>query len=191
MRMAFSVASAPPLVKNTCSRSPGASSAISRAASLRASLAMDRGDRAQLVGLLLDRGDELGVLVADVDVDQLAGEVEIAGAVLVPEPRPRRAGDRRPGRASPAPTTSGTRGRGRPGTRPSGRRRQRRRAGERWWCRQRRSWRPMVFDTAGGEQNALCDRMKFCERTSLRASDQQHGLRLIGAPSPASAHRTD
>ena len=39
MRMAFSVASAPPLVKNTMSRSPGASSAISRAASLRASLA--------------------------------------------------------------------------------------------------------------------------------------------------------
>ena len=41
MRMAFSVASAPPLVKNTMSRSPGASSAISRAASLRASLAMN------------------------------------------------------------------------------------------------------------------------------------------------------
>ena len=37
--MAFSVASAPPLVKNTMSRSPGASSAISRAASLRAALA--------------------------------------------------------------------------------------------------------------------------------------------------------
>ena len=37
--MAFSVASAPPLVKKTMSRSPGASSAISRAASLRASLA--------------------------------------------------------------------------------------------------------------------------------------------------------
>ena len=39
MRMAFSVASAPPLVKNTMSRSPGASSAMSRAASLVASLA--------------------------------------------------------------------------------------------------------------------------------------------------------
>jgi hypothetical protein len=39
MRMAFSVASAPPLVKNTMSRSPGASSAIRRAASLVASLA--------------------------------------------------------------------------------------------------------------------------------------------------------
>ena len=37
--MAFSVASAPPLVKNTMSRSPGASSAMSRAASLRWSLA--------------------------------------------------------------------------------------------------------------------------------------------------------
>ena len=41
MRMAFSVASAPPFVKNTMSRSPGASSAIRRAASLRASLAMN------------------------------------------------------------------------------------------------------------------------------------------------------
>jgi len=41
MRSAFSVASAPPLVKNTRFRSPGASSVISRAASLRASLAND------------------------------------------------------------------------------------------------------------------------------------------------------
>ena len=39
MRMAFSVASAPPLVKNTMSRSPGASSAMRRAASLRSALA--------------------------------------------------------------------------------------------------------------------------------------------------------
>jgi hypothetical protein len=38
-RTAFSTASVPPLVKNTMSRSPGASSAIRRAASLRMSLA--------------------------------------------------------------------------------------------------------------------------------------------------------
>ena len=43
---------------------------------------VERGDRAQLAGVLLDGGDQLGVLVADVDVDQLAGEVEVAGAVL-------------------------------------------------------------------------------------------------------------
>ena len=39
MRTAFSVASAPPLVKNTMLRSPPAASAMRRAASLRASLA--------------------------------------------------------------------------------------------------------------------------------------------------------
>ena len=91
MRMAFSLASAPPLVKNTMSRSPGARSASSRASSPRLSLAMDGGDHAQHVGLLLDRLDHPRVLVADVQVDQLRGEVEVAGAVLVPEP------------ASPAP----------------------------------------------------------------------------------------
>ena len=41
MRTAFSVASAPPLVKNTMSRSPGASSATRRAASPRSALAND------------------------------------------------------------------------------------------------------------------------------------------------------
>jgi len=40
-RTAFSTASVPPFVKNTMSRSPGASSAISRAASLRMSFAMN------------------------------------------------------------------------------------------------------------------------------------------------------
>ena len=43
---------------------------------------------------LLDRGDELRVLVADVDVDQLAGEVEVALALEVPEVAARRGGDR-------------------------------------------------------------------------------------------------
>ena len=74
MRTAFSVASAPPLVKNTMSRSPGASSAMSRAASLRASLAWNGAIVHSSLGLLLDRGDELRVLVADVDVDELADE---------------------------------------------------------------------------------------------------------------------
>ena len=45
----------------------------------------DRRDRAELVGLLLDRRHQLGVLVPDVEVDELAGEVEVALAVLVPE----------------------------------------------------------------------------------------------------------
>ena len=54
---------------------------------------VDRGDGAELVGLLLDRRHQLGVLVADVDVDELAGEVEVAVALLVPEPRPLGPGD--------------------------------------------------------------------------------------------------
>ena len=54
---------------------------------------VERGDRAELVGLLLDGGDQLGVLVADVDVDQLAGEVEVAVALVVPEARPLGADD--------------------------------------------------------------------------------------------------
>jgi hypothetical protein len=49
---------------------------------------VDRGDRAELVRLLLDGGHELRVLVADVDVDELAGEVEVALALVVPEARP-------------------------------------------------------------------------------------------------------
>src|SRR6266540_933620 len=44
-----------------------------------------RTDRAELVGLLLDRRDDLGVLVADRDVDELGGEVEVPLAVVVPE----------------------------------------------------------------------------------------------------------
>ena len=94
IRIAFSLASAPPLVKNTWFRSPGASSAISRAASLRASLANAGGIVHSCAGLLLDRGDQLGVLVADVDVDQLGGEVQVALAGVVPEVRARGRGDR-------------------------------------------------------------------------------------------------
>ena len=44
-----------------------------------------RADRAQLVGLLLDRGDDLRVLVADRDVDELGGEVEVPLPLVIPE----------------------------------------------------------------------------------------------------------
>ena len=42
-------------------------------------------DGAQLGSLLLDRGDQLRVLVTDVQVDELAREVEELGAILGPE----------------------------------------------------------------------------------------------------------
>ena len=48
---------------------------------------MERGDGAQPLGLGLDGLDHLGVLVAEVGVHQLRREVEVAVAVLVPEPR--------------------------------------------------------------------------------------------------------
>ena len=64
-------------------------------AQLRSRLVRHRGaDRAELVGLVLDRLDDLRVLVADVDVDELRGEVEVAIAVVVPEVAPLGAGDR-------------------------------------------------------------------------------------------------
>ena len=44
-----------------------------------------RRDGREPAGLLLDRRDDLRVLVADVDVDQLRGEVEVAVAVVVPD----------------------------------------------------------------------------------------------------------
>ena len=53
-----------------------------------------RADRAELVGLLLDRGDEPRVLVADRDVDELRREVEVALAVVVPEVAALGAGNR-------------------------------------------------------------------------------------------------
>ncbi len=53
-----------------------------------------RPDRAELVGLLLDRGDDLRMLVPDVDVDELGREVEVALAIVVPEVAPLRPGDR-------------------------------------------------------------------------------------------------
>ena len=92
--IAFSFASAPPLVKNAIEMSPGVTSASSRASVDRGSVAIGRPDRAELVGLLLDRRDELRVLVADRDVDELRGEVEVAVAVVVPEVAALGAGDR-------------------------------------------------------------------------------------------------
>src|SRR5262249_27630937 len=53
-----------------------------------------RPDRAQPVGLLLDRGGDLRVLVADVDVDELRREVQIALSVVVPEMTPLSTRDR-------------------------------------------------------------------------------------------------
>ncbi len=44
-----------------------------------------RPDRAEAVRLLLDRRDDLRVLVADVDVDELRREIEITRALVVPE----------------------------------------------------------------------------------------------------------
>jgi hypothetical protein len=46
---------------------------------------VERRRGAQPVGLLLDRSHQLGVLMADVEVDQLTGEIEVARAVLGPE----------------------------------------------------------------------------------------------------------
>ena len=53
-----------------------------------------RCDGRQTRGLVLDRLDDLGVLVADVDIDQLTGEVQVAVAVVVPEVAPLRGGNR-------------------------------------------------------------------------------------------------
>ena len=92
--IAFSFASAPPFVKKDIFRSPGVTSAISRASSERFSCAIGGPIVRQLVGLLLDRGDDLRVLVPDRDVDELRGEVEVAVPVVVPEPAALGARDR-------------------------------------------------------------------------------------------------
>ena len=75
MRIAFSLASAPPLVKNTLFSGPGAEFG-DPAGSFTAHVNREpRSECAELAGLFPDRGDQFRVLVADVDVDQLAGEV--------------------------------------------------------------------------------------------------------------------
>ena len=64
-------------------------------AELRARLGRHRrADRAEPLGLLLDRGDHLRMPVADRDVDELGGEVEVALALVVPEVAPLGARDR-------------------------------------------------------------------------------------------------
>ena len=55
---------------------------------------VDRRHRAEATGGLLDRGDELRVLMPEVDVDQLRAEVQVPVAVEVPHPRALGAGDR-------------------------------------------------------------------------------------------------
>ena len=85
IRTAFSIASAPPLVKNTLSRSLGRALGDQPGGLGPLVVRVLRRDGAQPRGLLLDRGDDLRVLVADVDVDQLRGEVEVAVAVVVPD----------------------------------------------------------------------------------------------------------
>ena len=50
-------------------------------------------DRAEQIGLVLDCLDDLGMLVADVRVDELGGEVEQRPALAVIDVRARRAGD--------------------------------------------------------------------------------------------------
>src|SRR2546429_575886 len=66
----------------------------SRCGEVRPSLVRHRRpDRGQLVGLFLDRRDDLRVLVADRDVDELRGEVEVAVALGIPEVAALAAGD--------------------------------------------------------------------------------------------------
>ena len=84
MRTACSFASAPPLVKNTRSRSPGVCEAISRAASERAPIAW-AGAAVHIVAAcswiaLTTRG----MLVSQVGEDQLRGEVQQPIVVAIP-----------------------------------------------------------------------------------------------------------
>jgi hypothetical protein len=52
----------------------------------------ERSDGAEPIGLFLDRRDQLRMLVPDVQVHQLGREVEVAPALVVPEPRTLAAG---------------------------------------------------------------------------------------------------
>ena len=88
MRTACSLASAPPLVKNTRFSSPGVRSAISRAASERASFACCGATVHSFGGLLLNCRHHLGVLVADIGEHQLRGEVQQAISFAVPDVDP-------------------------------------------------------------------------------------------------------
>ena len=84
--MAFSLASAPPLVKNALVRLPGVISCSSRpklGAHRRGG--GRRRDVADLLHLRLDGVDDALVAVADVDAHELRVEVHVALAVGVPE----------------------------------------------------------------------------------------------------------
>ena len=83
MRIAFSMASAPPLVKKTFECPGGARSMIAFAVRPRTNDACC-GARVAWTAACLDRLDHLRVLVADVGVHQLAGEVEELVALEVP-----------------------------------------------------------------------------------------------------------
>ena len=107
--IAFSFASAPPFVKNDIVRSPGVTSASIRASVERGLGRHRRADRAELVRLLLDRGDDLRMLVPEREVDELRREVEVALPVVVPEVASLAARDRDRVELRPAPTTSGGR----------------------------------------------------------------------------------
>ena len=71
MRTAFSLASAPPFVKNTFSKPSGATSAMRRASSPRTSFAIDGWIVARRPACSLDRRDEIRMLVPEVEVHQL------------------------------------------------------------------------------------------------------------------------
>ena len=94
IRVACSTASVPALVKKTLVKPSGAISMIKRAASLRTVVGVLGGDRAHPRRLLLDRSHDLWVLVADVDVDELRREVEVAVPLVVPHVDALGTGDR-------------------------------------------------------------------------------------------------
>ena len=79
--MAFSFASAPPLVKKKTSMSPGAIDGQLLAQPGARLGGHERIGVGQLLGLLLDRVDHAPIAVADVDAHQLRVEVEEALAV--------------------------------------------------------------------------------------------------------------
>ena len=83
--MAFSLASAPPLVKKNVSMSPGVISASLAPRRARGSVAMKGFAYAECRSLLADRANDALVAVADVDRHQLAVEVDEALALRRPE----------------------------------------------------------------------------------------------------------
>ena len=94
MRTAFSIASAPPLVKNTCVNRVAGGALHDEPRGLAArGVRVLRRHRGEQRGLLLDGGDDARVPEAEVRVDELAGEVEQRRPLAVPDPGPLAAGD--------------------------------------------------------------------------------------------------